>query len=173
MDAEVRRKKILQCLRHETVPASATALAHQLEVSRQVIVGDIALLRAQGNEIVATARGYMMSQPVQAGRYLGKIACQHSLSDTEQELLTVIEAGGEVLNVLVEHDLYGEITGQLNVSTQQDVAAFMEKLHSNKARLLSELTGGIHLHSIACKDAAAFDNIRERLAKQGFLYQSK
>lgn len=169
MEADKRREWILQFLRERRTPVSASALARELGVSRQAIVGDIALLRAEGNSIVATARGYTM-QPVSTGRYVGKIACQHSLADTRSELLTIVRQGGEILDVVVEHYLYGEITGQLNIATLADVDAFIGKLIHNKARLLSELTGGAHLHTVACRDAEAFASIKHALAEQGFLY---
>ena len=171
MDAKIRRKRILQSLQQAIEPISATTFAQQLEVSRQLIVGDIALLRAQGNEVVATARGYMIQRQAPTGRYHGKIACLHSLPETKQELLAVVEEGAEVLDVLVDHELYGEMTGQLGISTKQDIEMFAKKLHNDNVRLLSELTGGVHLHTIACKDAATFDRIRGKLAKLGLLYQ--
>lgn len=170
MDAELRRTTILQRLRESSAPLSASSLAGELGVSRQVIVGDIALLRATGCEIVATARGYQMARPQVGGRYLGKIACQHTLADTEQELATIVALGGEVLDVMVEHYLYGEITGQLNIASRQDVAAFIEKVRKNEARLLSELTDGVHLHTVGCRDSTAFEAIRASLEAQGLLY---
>lgn len=170
MDASIRRKVILDILREAGNPVSASSLARRLEVSRQVIVGDIALLRAQGNGIIATTRGYTMSAPVSLGRYTGKIACQHTLDDTEKELHTIIELGGETLDVIVEHYLYGEITGQLNIATHRDVDDFIQKLAGNQSRLLSELTGGIHLHTVACRDADVFQSIVAELDRLELLY---
>lgn len=153
-------------------PVSATSLAKAMGVSRQIIVGDIALLRAQGKEITATARGYTMAQPQPGGRYVGKLACQHSFEDTGTELRAIVRAGGEVLDVVVEHDLYGEITGQLNVATEEDVELFLRKLQNNETRLLSELTGGVHLHTVACRDAAAFARIKAELCRLNLMYRS-
>ena len=170
MDAEKRRESIKAQLLQQEEPVSASRLAQQLGVSRQIIVGDIALLRTQGCDIVATARGYMRAKAVVSGRYVGKIACQHSLADTKNELYTIVELGGQVLDVVVEHELYGEITGQLNLASCSDVNAFLQKVANNEARLLSELTDGVHLHTIACRDAAAFETIRAALARQSLLY---
>ncbi|GHU81974.1 transcriptional regulator [Clostridia bacterium] len=172
MDAADRRSEILHILRGRQSPVSAGSLALQMQVSRQVIVGDIALLRAQGNDVIATVRGYTMALPAQPGRYIGKIACQHTLEDTGRELLSIVELGGEVLDVAVDHYLYGEITGQLNIATPRDVEAFIRKLGQNQARLLSELTGGVHLHAVACRDGAAFKAITARLEELGFLYSA-
>ena len=54
MHAKERREAILSRLEQACDPVSATALAGALSVSRQVIVGDIALLRASGAPIAAT-----------------------------------------------------------------------------------------------------------------------
>lgn len=172
MDANARRDTILHTLRHSAAPLSASSLAGRLGVSRQVIVGDIALLRARGSDITATARGYMMTPPP-TGRYVGKIACQHSLADTEKELTAIVSLGGTVLDVVVDHYLYGEMSGQLNIATAGDVQAFLQKVRQNEARLLSELTDGVHLHTVACRDADAFAAIGAALARLGLLYASQ
>lgn len=56
MRAEERRQAIRELLQRAKQPVSATALAAQFSVSRQIIVGDIALLRAAGADISATPR---------------------------------------------------------------------------------------------------------------------
>ncbi|MDR1205011.1 MAG: transcription repressor NadR [Peptococcaceae bacterium] len=170
MEGSERREEILRRLSQAQAPVSAASLARQLGVSRQAVVGDVALLRAQGSDVVATARGYTLSSLVPAGRYIGKIACQHSLEDTEKELTAIVRLGGHVADVSVAHFLYGEMTGQLNLSTAQDVEAFVQKVNRNKARLLSELTDGVHVHTVSCRDADTFDRIRAELGRLGLLY---
>ncbi|MDR2088395.1 MAG: transcription repressor NadR [Clostridiales Family XIII bacterium] len=169
MGAKERRAEILAALRERDEAMSAAALAARMRVSRQVIVGDIALLRAQGNEIIATARGYVMASALPSGRYVGKIACRHSFADTEAELAAIVACGGEVVDVIVTHRLYGDMTGQLNISTRADVDEFMRRIRSRKERLLSELTDGVHLHTVACRDRAAFDAVCGELARLGIL----
>jgi transcriptional regulator of NAD metabolism len=171
MDAQERRQHILRLIRQRETPVSATSLARQMGVSRQVIVGDVALLRAQGSSILATPRGYTMLQPALAGRYVGKLACQHTLSDTKKELMAIVTLGGQILDVIVDHYLYGEMTGQLNLSTPREVEAFVRKAGQRRARLLSELTDGIHLHTIACPDKNVFEAITAELGRLSLLYQ--
>lgn len=171
MEGDQRRKNILKLLSRSQAPVSASVLAQEHGVSRQVIVGDIALLRAKGSDIIATTRGYAMATLAVPGRYIGKIACQHSLINTATELRTVVELGGEVLDVVVDHYLYGEITGQLNIASAEDVDAFLLRVHNHELRLLSELTGGVHLHTIACRDADAFVLITGALKERGLLYE--
>jgi transcriptional regulator of NAD metabolism len=175
VNGEERRERILELLEEQArgggrSPLSAARLAQLMDVSRQAIVGDIALLRAQGKAIIATARGYMMEAPAQPGRYVGKLACRHSLADTEKELMAVVMLGGEALDVTVSHRLYGDLTGQLNIATPQDVAEFMASVAGSGEGLLSELTGGLHLHTVACRDRESFGLIEDRLRELGFLY---
>jgi transcriptional regulator of NAD metabolism len=173
MEGAERREEILRLLSRTQAPVSAASLARQLGVSRQVIVGDVALLRAGGSGVIATARGYTLSSHIPAGRYVGKIACRHSLADTEKELTAIVRLGGHVADVVVEHFLYGEMTGQLNISTMRDVEAFIRKVNHNKARLLSELTDGIHVHTVTCRDADTFDRITGELSRLELLYNSQ
>ena len=59
MDAKTRRKEILNIIKYNMEPVSGSALAKKLNVSRQVIVQDIALLRAENNDIISTHKGYI------------------------------------------------------------------------------------------------------------------
>jgi transcriptional regulator of NAD metabolism len=169
MEAEKRRQTLLTLIKESSAPVSAASLAARVGVSRQIVVGDIALLRAQGNEIIATARGYMTARSVK-GRYIGKIACRHGRDDTERELSSIVTLGGEILDVIVTHHYYGDLTGQLNIATREDVKQFIDSLRGSRERLLSELTDGVHLHTIACGDKAAFDAITKELDRIGILY---
>jgi len=170
MDANLRRENILKTI-GET-PISASSLAKSLSVSRQVIVGDIAILRAQGHEIIATARGYVIPQFRDTNQYIGKIACQHTSANTQLELYAMVDLGADVINVIVEHDLYGEITGQLNLKTRDDVDIFIQRVKSAEIKLLSELTMGVHLHTIACRDKTHFNQVLYALADAGYLFQN-
>ena len=172
MDANLRRDTILEIIGQYDAPVSASSLAKRLNVSRQVIVGDIALLRAQGHEIIATARGYMISKLRESNQHIGKIACCHSPEDTKDELYTMVDLGAVVLDVWVEHELYGDITGQLNLKSREDVDVFISRVKSLKIKLLSELTMGVHLHTITCRDKTHFEQVSQALDKLGYLYKS-
>ncbi|MCL2874471.1 MAG: transcription repressor NadR [Defluviitaleaceae bacterium] len=172
MDAALRRDKILEIINQGDVPVSASSLAKRLNVSRQVIVGDIALLRAQGHEIIATARGYMIPEFRELNQYIGKIACSHSPENTKDELCLIVNMGAVIINVIVEHELYGEITGQLNLRNQDDIDIFLRRVNSSEIKLLSELTMGVHLHTIACRDKTHFEQVYQTLDKAGYLYKN-
>jgi len=172
MDAEQRRERVLNAIKHQNRPISASLLARELNVSRQIIVGDVALLRAQGHEIIATARGYITSTFSEANQFLGKVVCQHRPDQTRAELYIIVDLGATAVNVVVEHSYYGEITGGLNLASRKDVDEFMGKVKASEVKLLSELTMGIHLHTIACRDKAHFEEVYQALKAGGFLYQN-
>jgi len=172
MDADSRREYILDAISQQKKPVSASLLAKELNVSRQVIVGDVALLRAHGHEIIATARGYMVPNFNETNQYLGKIVCQHTPENTKNELYFIVDLEATVINVIVEHGYYGEITGCLNLANRKDVDIFMDKVKSSEIKLLSELTMGIHLHTIACRNKNHFDEVYKALESSGYLYRN-
>lgn len=167
MDASSRRSAIAAILGETDVPVSASALAARFSVSRQIIVGDIALLRAAGADIAATPRGYVL--PKSSGGIVRTVACRHTLAETEQELLILVDNGCTVVDVIVEHPVYGQLTGQLQLATRRDVAQFIERMTQERSAPLSSLTGGIHLHTLRCPDAAAYDQACAYLREAGLL----
>ena len=169
MEASARRKSISAALAAADAPVSASALAARFSVSRQVIVGDIALLRAAGADISATPRGYVLSRKAPGGTRT--VAGRHTLDGTEQELLIMVDNGCTVLDVVVEHAVYGQLTGQLQLSSRYDVAQFMERLTQEGATPLSALTGGIHLHTLRCPDEDAYRRTCAALREAGFLLE--
>lgn len=169
MNATLRRTEILTTIQNAKMPVSASLLAKNLQVSRQLIVGDVALLRAQGYDIIATARGYVMPELRNENKYLGKVACYHTPAATKAELYTIVDLGAIVVDVIVEHDVYGEITGQLNLQNRDEVDLFINKVHHEEVKLLSELTQGVHLHTLACRDKAHFNLVCAQLRTDGYL----
>ncbi len=169
MDAASRRQAILDKLAAASGPVSASALAAQLGVSRQIVVGDVALLRAGGAKIDATPRGYRL-HAAGAG-YTGLVVCAHSTTEEmRRELYAVVDQGGTVADVIVENPLYGELRGNLNVASRYEVDQFVRQAEQAPASLLSSMTGGVHLHTIHCADEAAFRRIEAALAAAGVLY---
>lgn len=167
MNTAERRQRILEYLKGADRPLSATALAQKLAVSRQIIVGDVALLRAAGEGITATPRGYVLERP-RAG-VVGTVACLHRGEDMERELTLMVDQGCTVENVIVEHPVYGQITGPLELASRYDIAEFIRKVEENAARPLSALTDGIHLHTLRCPDRETLDRTVKALGEAGFL----
>ena len=172
MKAIERRTSILEYLNKKDAPLSASALAELLGVSRQIIVGDIALLRASGEVIIATPRGYVLekSDPERSG-VVRQIVCSHSAEAMEHELQLCIDYGCEVLDVIVEHPVYGQLIGQLHLRSRYDIAIFMDKVKNSDAHALSELTDGIHIHTLLCPDEEIFRKLKEALAGEGILVE--
>ncbi len=166
MDGEIRRREIVKRLRETEKPISATRFAKAFDVSRQIIVGDVALLRATGVEIVATARGYMLEQPLEGIER--KIACQHTPEQTREELSVIVAKGGEVVDVSIAHPLYGELIGSLRIQSEKDIDKFMDKYQKEHATLLSVLTGGVHLHTIRCADEELSKKSKRHFEKKVF-----
>lgn len=167
MNAAQRRGRILEELKVAEGPLSATALAQKLSVSRQIIVGDVALLRAAGEGITATPRGYVLDAP-RAGMS-ATVACAHSGADMERELTLMVDQGCTVENVIVEHPVYGQLTGPLELSSRYDVSEFIRRVRECEAQPLSALTDGVHLHRLRCPDEGALERVRAALDGAGFL----
>ena len=155
MNAAQRRERILTRLNSAGAPLSASTLAAELGVSRQIVVGDVALLRAGGAQIDATPRGYQL-HPAEKG-YTGILACVHrTQEEMRRELYTVVDQGGTVVDVAVENSLYGEIRATLNLCNRYDVDNFIRQAADAPESLLSRMTGGVHLHTLRCPDKDTF-----------------
>ena len=158
---------IPKLLHQSAHPISASALAERFSVTRQVIVGDIALLRSGGADILATPRGYCIQGA--APGLVRRVAVRHTPHRMETELNIMVDNGCTVVDVIVEHPLYGQLTGSLQLSTRAEVEQFMAR--SLTTQPLSALTGGIHLHTLLCPDEAAFQRVREALRQEDILLE--
>lgn len=168
--AAERRKEIIQLLMAVPEPVTGQELAEKFGVTRQIIVQDIALLRAEGREVISTPRGYIFLKDQKDNMLVRRtFACQHGPDRVEEELLTFVELGGRVLDVSIEHPLYGELKGMLMLQTVSDVENFMEQFKASNARLLSALTNGVHLHTVEAVNNSVLDRITTELDKQGLL----
>lgn len=170
MDSNDRRNKIKDILHKADAAVSAGRLASELGVSRQIIVGDVALLRASGCDIDATPRGYIMRESSQPAAKRSRIVSRHSDDRTEEELNICVDNGCKVVDVIVEHPVYGQLTGMLDISSRYDVKNFIRKVREADAHSLCELTDGLHIHTIEYTDDEAFRRMKEELAEAGFIY---
>ena len=169
MNSQERRREILKCLTASQGPVRAAALASRLGVSRQVIVGDVALLRAAGEAVSATPRGYVVTRD--AGYVVHTVACSHSAEDMERELNIMVDNGCTVRDVIVEHPIYGQLAGALELKSRYDVSRFVSRAAKEEARPLSMLTNGIHLHTLLCPDEEAYERVLDELKREGLLLE--
>ena len=149
MTAAQRRSAIYDQLTAAQTPISATALAQQFSVTRQVVVGDIAETGLRRT-----------------------IACHHSGEDTQKELFAMVDCGCTVVDVIVEHPVYGQLTAPLALSSRYDVEQFIHRMKTSHAQPISALTGGVHLHTLSCPSEAVFAHLKETLADMGMLYDA-
>ncbi|MGN0664048.1 MAG: transcription repressor NadR [Negativibacillus sp.] len=170
LTGDERRKALIQVLENSTKAVSGTDLAKQFEVSRQVIVQDIALLRATNKNILSTNKGYVLFRENEKEQKAKRIVrVQHSDEDILKEFQCVVDYGARVLDVVVEHELYGQISVDLLIQSRQDAANFVEQLRSCKTKPLNVLTNGIHYHTIEADSEQILDAVTEALRTAGFL----
>lgn len=169
MNSSIRREKVLKRIKESNAPISASVLAKEMMVSRQLIVGDIALLRAQGNKIIATPRGYLSDEEVEQG-ITKTIAIIHKPEEILDEFYTIVDLGGTIKDVIVEHPIYGQIVAQLHVSNRYEADQFYTKIKNQQAKPLSNLTNGLHLHTISCPNEESYQRIVKALEKKGYIY---
>ena len=167
MNASERRQAIYSILLSEEHPISATTLANQFSVSRQIIVNDIALLRAGGLSITATPRGYFIPREEQGILY--QIVCCHDAAGMAEELNTIVDCGCSVLNVIVDHPIYGQLIGELRLSSRLDVELFIQRVKTSEALPLSFLTEGVHMHTLSCPNETALLHLKQLLKEKGIL----
>ncbi len=169
---EERRLKLLTLLKQQQRPITGTDLAKHTNVSRQVIVNDMNLLKARNEPIVATSQGYLYMEEQRTGIFERKIVCMHTGEQTREELYTIVDCGVTVENVIIEHAVYGEITASILVSNRLEVDLFLDKLAETNANFLSALTGGTHLHVISASSEDLLDKAVDRLREKGILVEN-
>ncbi|MCR5607412.1 MAG: transcription repressor NadR [Treponema sp.] len=164
-----RRNKILETLQNAKSPISGTQLAELFAVSRQVIVTDIALLRTSHPELLATNSGYVI-MGISNTRRVFKV--KHTDEQTEDELTCITDLGGTVVNVYVEHKVYGTISAPLNISSKRDVMNFIKDLKSGVSSPLKNITHGYHYHTVEARSEGILDEIEEALKEKGYLIEA-
>lgn len=170
---EERRNTILHFLKNEESPITGTELAKRANVSRQVIVNDMALLKAKNEPIIATSQGYIyLSKSSEQHVYELEIASFHASNEAEDEMNILVDAGVTIKNVTVEHPVYGDLTASMMISSRYDVQQFIQKIAETEASLLMDLTEGAHLHVITADSQEKLDIAVKQLRLKGYLLNS-
>ena len=170
MNTAQRRTEILKLLQQEEKPVAARAMASQFGVSRQVIVQDIALIRAAGNNVISTNRGYILNAPHTVSRIF---KVHHTDADLENELCGIVDLGGKVVNVMVNHRVYGHIEAELNIGSRRQVVNFMEDIRNGKSSPLKNITSDYHYHKVEAESEEILDMIQDMLKRRGFLIEAE
>lgn len=166
MNGEERRSRIVRILSTSEKPVSGTDLAKSLAVSRQVIVQDMAIIRANGLDVIATNRGYILHSVSEFQRVY---KVWHDDSQMEQELLDIVDVGGKVKDVFVYHKVYGIIRAELNLASRRDVENYMNQIRAGLSAPLKNVTAGYHYHTIQAENEAILDLVWDKLQEDGFL----
>ena len=169
MEGDSWRYKIIAMLNQAPEPLSGAALAKQLKVSRQVIVQDIALLRAYDKNILSTNKGYILYQPETKAVYKRTVSVMHTDGQMQDELYAIVDCGAHVLDVVVEHEVYGQITVDLFLRSRTDVDEFIEKIAKSKAQPLKTLTNGAHFHTVEADSEDVLARVERQLDARGYL----
>lgn len=170
MEGTKRRELLVNILNEQTEPVSGGELSKLLGVSRQVIVQDITLLRATGLNIFSTTKGYLIyhSEEPRAKRIF---KVRHTTDQIEDELCTFVDNGGKILDVVVNHEIYGDIATALTIRNRQDVYDFVNKVREKKIIPLKDLTDGVHQHTVVADSEETLQRIEKALMEKGYLYQ--
>ena len=162
MNTAERRGEILKILHNADAPVAARELAGKFGVSRQVIVQDIALIRAAGYDIISTNRGYIINEPAAVSRVF---KVKHTDAQVEEELTEIIDLGGIVRNVMVNHRVYGHMEAEINITSRRKVTEFMDDIQNGKSSPLKNITSDYHYHKVEADSEETLDLIEDMLRK--------
>lgn len=168
MKSEERRQKIREMLENSAQPLSGKTLAETFGVTRQVIVKDMGIIKAEGMKIIPTARGYLLEKNMDSLKKREILVC-HSSEEIEQELQIIVDLGGNILQTHVNHPIYGTVGESLNIKSRRDITEFLHKTKETGCMPLLELTKGVHTHLIAAEKEDTLDEICGALNEAGFL----
>ena len=166
MTTNERRKEILNILKQSKQAVPAKVLASDFGVSRQIIVGDMAVIRANHPEIISTNRGYILGKK---SAFTREVKVKHGPDRVREELNIIVDHGGIVRNVSISHSAYGRISAEMSISSRQDVIEFTDRLFDSKSTLLGSATSGYHYHLIEASSEERLDLIEEKLSDAGFI----
>nr|WP_035314013.1 transcription repressor NadR [Clostridium sp. D5] len=168
MTGSERRNAIVSHIKSSAVPVSGKTLAQEYEVSRQVIVQDIALIRASGHDIISTNRGYILNTPRTFSRVF---KVNHTDDDLENELCSIVDLGGRVVNVMINHRVYGHMEAELNINSRRKVMEFLEDIKSGKSSPLKNITSNYHYHKVEADNEETLEMIQDMLRRKGYLIE--
>jgi len=168
------RRSVISGLLGSKTPVSGTELARTLGVSRQVIVQDIALMRAEDKNILSTNKGYLLYSPAGlSGSCRRVFYVRHTTDQVLDELCTIADLGGRVLDVSVEHELYGQIRADLIINDRADAEDFVRRLKECRGNPLKILTDDRHYHTVVANSEKLLDLIEAELDRKGYLLRGE
>ena len=165
IEREEREKRIIEILESSETLVRGTYVAEHYDVSRQVIVQDIAILKARNIDIISTNRGYrLLSKGIKK-----IIKVKHDDSEIRNELNAIVDLGASVEDVFVIHKTYGEIRVKLDIKSRRDVDLLVENINSKLSKPLKNLTNNYHYHTIIVENENIFKEVEDKLKSLGIL----
>ena len=171
MTGEERRSEILKKLESSNRPLSGGALAQELHVSRQIIVQDIALMRANGHKIYSSNRGYYIHSTLHGDQVSRVLKCYHKPGQSVDEMNLIIDNGGEIDDVFVYHRAYGILRADMHLKSRYDIEQYTNLMKDAPSMPLMEVTSGYHYHTISADSVEILDRIQNKMQEHGFLAQ--
>jgi len=170
MKVNERRKAIVNTLLSRKEPITGAELSRIFDVSRQIIVQDITVLKGANYEILSTSQGYIMQKSPLPERVF---KVHHTTEETEDELSCIVNLGGTVIDVFVWHKVYGKIQASLNIFSKMHIKQFLEGVRTGKSSELMQITGGYHYHTIRADSEATLDRIEFELNERKYIVPEK
>lgn len=171
MTGTERREAIISKMQEDSAPLSGTKLAAMYGVSRQVIVQDIALIRAAGYDVISTNKGYILNISAEEKSVERIFKVNHSDEQMEDELCSIVDLGGCIVNTMINHKVYGHLEAPLNIKSRRNVAEFMKDIHSGKSSPLKNVTSGYHYHMVSADSEETLDLIEKMLREKQILVE--
>ena len=171
MTGTERRDAIILRMQEDRKPLSGTKLASMYGVSRQVIVQDIALIRAAGYDVISTNKGYILNAAVENKTVERVFKVNHSDEQMEDELCSIVDLGGTIINTMINHKVYGHLEAPLHIKSRRNVAEFMKDIYSGKSTPLKNVTAGYHYHTISAESEEVLNMIEKMLREKQFLVE--
>lgn len=166
MNGEKRRESLLKILQESEGAVSGTELAEKFQISRQVVVQDIAILRARNHSIISTHKGYVLQDKDSIQRVF---KVKHSAEKMIEELNIIVDCGGKVEDVFVYHKLYGVIRVEMNIKSRRDAKKYVESIKGGVSVPLEQITSEYHYHTVTADSVETLDEIQEELQNEGYL----
>lgn len=166
MEGDKRRESLLKILQESDTPVSGIRLAEKFQISRQVVVQDIALLRAQKYDILSTHKGYVLRDK---GRMQRVFKVKHSAEKMADELNLIVDCGGRIEDVFVYHKVYGVVRVEMDIKSRRDAKRYVEGIKGGVSVPLEQITSEYHYHTVTADSKETLDEIQEELQKQGYL----
>ena len=126
------------------------------------------MLKGMGYGILSTHNGYIIQKSPLKERIF---KVYHTTEQTEDELNTIVNLGGTVVDVFVWHKVYGKMTAPLNIFSSMHIKQFIEGVRSGKSTELMNITGGYHYHTIRADSEIVLDKIQTALEERGYIAQ--